>query len=121
MAMQSIAHDRDIPIVNTMYLVFSTLGPTIFISVAQAVFLNTFLPQMQSINPSLTATQIIHAGATELEALVKENERPSVLMAYAKSLDTVFILAAILAVVSTFMVVGVEWRSIKKGKSKLQE
>jgi hypothetical protein len=109
---------HDIPIVNAMNIVFFTLGPTIFIPVAQAVFLNRFLPQMRAIDPALTEAEIMQAGATRLKELVQESERPKVSLAYAKSLDMVFVVAAVLAAVSAFIALGVEWRSIKKGEKR---
>ena len=79
------------------------------------------MPQLQAINPDLTEIEIVEAGATGLKALVTESEFPTVLVAYAKSLDAVFIVAATLAAVAAILALRVEWKSIKKDEKPTVE
>jgi hypothetical protein len=73
---------------------------------------------MRAIDPTVTEAEIIKAGAKGLIELVQETEQHKVLLAYAKSLDMVFVVAAVLAAVSAFIALGVEWRSIKKEEKR---
>src|SRR5947207_7833903 len=113
-AVQTVVCPRDIPVANATYLVLRQIGPVIFVAVAQALFLNKLLPQMQAINSTLTKEEIVQAGATGLKALVGESDIPRVLAGYVKGFDAVFILASILAGISAVVALGVEWKSIKE-------
>ena len=113
-AVQTVVCPRDIPVANATYLVLRQIGPVIFVAVAQALFLNKLLPQMQAINSTLTKEEIVQAGATGLKALVGESDIPRVLAGYVKGFDAVFILASILAGISAVVALGVEWKSVKK-------
>ena len=117
-AIQTTVNPDDIPLANATFLVLRQLGPVIFIAVAQAIFINRLLPDMQAINPALTARQITNAGATGLAGLVKESDIPRVLVAFVKGMDSVFILVSALAVMSAVTALGVEWRSIKEKPGK---
>jgi sugar phosphate permease len=117
-AVQTVVCPSDIPVANATYLVLRQLGPVIFVAVSQAVFLNKLLPAMQAINPNLTKAEIVQAGATGLKMLVGESDLPRVLVGYVKGFDAVFILASILAGISSVVALGVEWNSIKKEKSQ---
>lgn len=115
-AVQTVVSPHDVPVANSTYLVLRQLGPVIFVAVAQAIFLNKLLPEMQAINPALTKTEIVQAGATGLKALVRESDIPRVLVACVKGFDAIFMLASVLAGISAVVALGVEWKSIKKEK-----
>jgi hypothetical protein len=95
---------------------FQQLGGALFISVGQSVFQNKLYPQMQAIDPSLTAEEIIKAGATGLKALVSEGQLPGVLAAYAKSLNATFHVAVAMSALAVVMACFVEWKNIKGKK-----
>ena len=87
-----------------------------FLAIAQAVFLNKLLPAMQAINPSITKENIIEAGAIGLKGLVSGDELAATLVAYAKSLDKMFLLPVAMGVLATLFTLGMEWRSVKGQK-----
>ena len=68
---------------------------------------------MEAIDPSLTAQQIIMAGATGLKALVSKEQLPAVLVAYAKSLNATFHVAVAMSGLAVLSACFVEWKSIK--------
>lgn len=70
---------------------------------------------MQAIDPSLTANEIVMAGATGLKSLVP-SQLPAVLAAYAKSLDATFEVAIAMAGMGAVMGCFVEFKSIKGKK-----
>jgi hypothetical protein len=113
---QAIVQLQDIPVAVSTTFFFQFLGQAVFISVAQAMFLNELLPQIQAVNPNITATDILTAGATELKTLVTESELPAVLVDYANSLDRVFKLDAVIAAVAVLLALFIEWKSIKKDR-----
>ena len=67
---------------------------------------------MQDIDPSLTAEQIVMAGATGLKLLVPD-QLPAVLVAYAKALNGTFEVAIAMAGMGAIMACFVEFKSIK--------
>ena len=95
---------------------FQQLGGALFIAVGQAVFQNKLIPQMQSINPSLSAIEITMAGATGLKTLVSPDNLHMVLAAYAKSLNATFQVAIAMAGMAAVMACLVEWKSVKGRK-----
>jgi hypothetical protein len=95
---------------------FQQLGGALFIAVGQAVFQNKLIPAMQKVDPSLSALDITMAGATGLKNLVPVSELPTVLVAYAKSLNATFQVAIAMAGLAAVMGCGVEWVSVKGKK-----
>src|SRR5208282_4153475 len=93
-AVQTLVTPQDIPVTNSVFLVFQQFGPMVFIPVAEGLFLNKLLAVMESIYTDLTETEIVQAGATGLRLWVTENQLESVVVGYARSLRVVFILAA---------------------------
>ena len=84
----------------------------------QAVLLNKLLHAIQVIDPSITMGQILNAGATGLKNLVSGDELKltRLLSAYAKSLDSVFIVATVIAGLAVLFACGIEWKSMKGGE-----
>jgi hypothetical protein len=73
---------------------------------------------MQDIDPLVTKTDIIRAGATGLKGLVTGSELAATLVAYAKSLDAVFVMALVMGVLAVLLALPIEWKSIKAEKVK---
>jgi len=116
LAVQSVVQPCDIPTASVVYLVFQQLGPSIFIAVAQTVWLNSMLPRLKTLAPTISEAELLGVGATGFRALVSASALPSVLEEYASSLGKVFIMSAILAAVASASALGVEWKNIKKVK-----
>ena len=112
--MQTVVGLLDIPVATSLTLFFGQLGSSLFLGVAQALLLNKLLPAMQKIDPSLTSTQIIDAGATGLKDLVSGKQLADTLFAYAKGLDAAFVLPTVMGGLSVLCALGVEWKSVKK-------
>jgi len=71
---------------------------------------------MADIDPSLTKSQIISAGATGLKSLVSGDQLQQTLIAYAKGVAATFIMATVMAAIAIFVACGVEWKSVKSEK-----
>jgi hypothetical protein len=120
-AVQAVVGLRDIPVATSLTLFYQQLGGAMFLAIAQTVFLNKLLPAMQEIDPLVTKDDIIRAGATGLKKLVTQSELLATLIAYAKSLDAVFVMALVMGVLSILFALGVEWKSVKAQKVKTEE
>jgi hypothetical protein len=83
----------DVPIGACLTLFFAYVGYSIFLAIAQVVFLNRLLPQLQNINSELTKIDIIKAGAIGLKDFVPPERLNEVLVAYSRSLNGVFYVA----------------------------
>ena len=117
-AVQTVVGLRDIPVASAITLFFNQAGGTTFLAVGQAVLLNNLLPQMQALNPNLTISDLLRAGAIELKQLVTNADVSEVLLAYARSLNAAFHVAVAMAVAAVLMAFGVEWKSVKRRESK---
>ena len=100
-------------------MIFQQLGPSVFLTVAQTVFLTNLLPRLREIKPEITAKQVLDAGETGLKGLVTESELPKVLVEYVTSLDKVFQIAASLAAFAVVLVLFLKWGSIRKKKREV--
>ena len=107
----------DISIANAVFLLVQQLGPAIFLAASQTLFLGQLVPKFQSIDPEITETDVIRAGATGLLKLFSASEIQNALNAYSESLDSVFVLSAILSVAAAATALGIKWKCIKKPKS----
>ena len=83
-AVQSVSSPHDIPVANSMVLVFQQLGGMIFIPIVQGIFLNKLLARIRTINPVLSESDVTPAGATALKGLVMPSDLPSLLEAYGR-------------------------------------
>src|SRR5271154_4548925 len=107
---------RDVPIATALVMFFQQLGGALFIAVGQSVFQNKLFTQIQAIDPSLTAEEMIMAGATGLKALIPKESLPAVLEAYAASLDATFDISITMAGLAAVMACFVEFKSVKGKK-----
>lgn len=114
LAVQVVVSLRDVPVATALTMFFMQAGSAVFLAVGQAVLLNNLLPQMQAINPALTTTDLVQAGAIGLKQLVSEAQGPAVLVAYARSLDAAFHASVAMAGVAVITAFGVEWKSLKR-------
>jgi hypothetical protein len=120
-AVQAVVGLRDIPVATSLTLFYQQLGGSMFLAIAQPVFLNKLLPVVQDIDSSITKDDIIRAGATGLKNLVTGGELAATLVAYAKSIDAVFVISLVTGLLSVLFALGVEWKSVKGEKVKAKD
>src|SRR5579859_2490434 len=121
MAVQSVVSLRDVPVGVAITLCASQAGSAIYLAIAQAILLNKLLPAVQAINPSLSMTDLLRAGATGLKGLVAVEQVPDMLIAYADSLSLTFKVAAGVSGISVLVACGVDWKSLKQKASSERE
>lgn len=112
-AIQTVLPKSDVPIGTAIVMFSQTLGGALFISVAQNVFTNKLLSNLEAIVPDLNPAVVLAAGATNLKNVVDPKDLSGVLTAYNGAIVNCFYVSVALAVVSGFGAVFMEWKSVK--------
>ncbi|KAH8591230.1 putative MFS toxin efflux pump [Bisporella sp. PMI_857] len=103
---------------------FQTLGGAILISVGQTVFSNRLLSTLRKRVPGLDPQVVVGNGAAGLrDAVAKVGERfvEGVLVAYDDAIARVFVVACVMAGISMVGALGMEWRSVKEKKPRVEK
>lgn len=96
-----------------------TLGGALFISVAQNIFTNRLLTNLEQLVPNLDATIVISAGATDLKNVVDPGDLQAVLTAYNGAITQCFYVAVAMACLSFVGAIFMEWKSVKGKKIEM--
>ena len=83
------------------------------LAIGQAIFQNNLIAKLKAIDSSISATQIIAAGATGLQKVVPQDELSAILIGYAESLSSTFHVAIAMGGLAFIMTCFVEWKSLK--------
>jgi hypothetical protein len=97
-----------------------TFGGAVFLSLAETIFSNSLRSELPRYAPSINPEVVIAAGATAIWDAVTKNELAGVLIAYSKSVDRVFYLAAGAAVGCFCFAWGMGRKDIRKKKQVVQ-
>lgn len=96
-AAQTILDMNDIS-VGMAFMTFSQdMGEAVFISIAQAIFLNRLTSSLQKTVPLLDPATVINLGATSLQGRIPAQELPGVILSYNTAVRSTFYLAVALA------------------------
>lgn len=112
-ALQSTLAEDDISIGVAVILFFQCFGPTVFITVAQAVFTSTLASGLRAQIPGIDPETIRDAGATQLRSLVPVGDVGTLLAIYNHALTRTYLVAAAMAAVSIVGVVGIGLKRIQ--------
>jgi len=116
LAVQTCLPDRDVPTGTSIIFFFQMLGGAVFSAVGQNLFLDKFLSKLVLV-PGISPRDVIATGATALRKAVPTEALPAVVEAYNYGLTQgPFLVSTIVACLSIFGVVGMEWRSVKEKK-----
>jgi hypothetical protein len=111
---QTVLDIDDTPTGTAALIFFQTLGGAIMISVAQNVFQNRHLVNLEAVFPGLDPAALLgDTGATNLKNVVPPEYLPEVLVAFNKALASMFYVGAAMASLSVFGSIGIEWKSVK--------
>ncbi|KAL6709783.1 hypothetical protein ACN47E_001212 [Coniothyrium glycines] len=113
-AVQTALPTADIPIGTATMMFSQTLGGALFISVAQNVFTNQLIKNLNAVlqNPEL-AFRAAHVGATEIKNQVPVESIAKVLSAYNTTLSQTFYVSVATGALSIFGAAFVQWKSMK--------
>ncbi|OIW32231.1 MFS general substrate transporter [Coniochaeta ligniaria NRRL 30616] len=115
LAMQTVLPREDVSIGLAINFFAQQLGGAVFVSVGQTILSNLLVSRLQGI-PGLDPTQIVGSGATDLVKLVPPQYMDLVIQAYNYACTRIFLCGLGLTFAALLSVLGMEWRSIKKGK-----
>ena len=96
-AAQTVLNMNDISVGMAIMTFSQDIGEAVFISIAQAIFLNRLTSSLEKAVPLLDPTTIINLGATSLQGKIPEQDLPGVIASYNVGVKSTFQLAVALA------------------------
>lgn len=118
-AVQAALPLADVPIGTAVIMFSQTFGGAIFISVAQNVFTNGLLTNLQAVVPDLDPSLVLKTGATDLRNVIDPIYLPRVLTAYNTTLTHTFYVAVAASALSLLGAIFIEWKSVKGKKIEM--
>jgi len=115
-AAQTVLPLEDVAIGTSVVMFLQILGGALFVSVAQNIFGNALVTNLVANVPSLNPAAVTQSGATNLLSVVGQDSIDKVLVAYNAALTKTFQIPLVLACLSLFGAILMEWRSVKGKK-----
>jgi hypothetical protein len=119
LAIQTVLPRDDVPLGTGLSFFMQQLGGALFLPVAQNLFSTALIEKLSGI-AGLNASAILNTGATDLRNIIPANQLDTAVDAYSFATTRVFVLGAALSACMVIGALGVEWKSIKKGKPTAQ-
>ncbi|KAF2749814.1 MFS general substrate transporter [Sporormia fimetaria CBS 119925] len=113
---QAVLPDADIPMGTAIIMFCQTLGGALFISVAQNVFTNQLIKNLQAIVPGLSPGFVLSVGATEIKAVMPPEFLQGVISAYNAALTETYYVSVATGALSFIGVLFIQWKSMKGKK-----
>jgi hypothetical protein len=98
--------------------VVQTIGGALFVSAAQAAFVNTFVSQIKLNSPGINPALVVAAGATGLRNAFTESQLPGLLVSYMAALRVAYAISIATGGAAALVALFAPWTSIK-GKVKI--
>ncbi|KAB8218552.1 major facilitator superfamily domain-containing protein [Aspergillus novoparasiticus] len=121
-AAQTELERKDVPTGSALMMLSQSLGGAIFLAVAQTVFTNGLISNLQGAVPGYDGKSLAHvvegAGATTLRQLVGGQDLPAVLVAYNTAVRNTFILGLALSCATIIGAIFAKWTSVKSPPQK---
>ncbi|PHH90310.1 hypothetical protein CDD83_3984 [Cordyceps sp. RAO-2017] len=119
LVVQTVLPQDMVPVGTACVQFFQALGGAIFISVAQTLFQNGLIDGLRAADVGIDGRVFINSGASEIKQVLARMGRldalDSVLRAYMTGLRHTYYISVACAACAFFAVLGLEWRSVKKG------
>ncbi|CAJ2500864.1 Uu.00g037170.m01.CDS01 [Anthostomella pinea] len=112
-AVQTVLDIKDVPTGTSVIIFLQTIGGALFVSVGQNIFTNKLISELAKRVPSINATDVLGAGATNLQKTLSPDLIPAVVLSYSNALTSAFVVATALAVFTIIGAVAIEWKSVK--------
>lgn len=120
-AAQTVLPKSEVSIGLAIINLFSFLGASLFVTVAQTLLTNTLVKNLTSILPDLNPGTLADGGATTVRNMASSDQLPAVLKAYNNSMKNIWYLALGLACLVFVVSWGMEWKSVKQQKTADKE
>ena len=116
LVVQRVLPFSDVPIGIALMFFVQQLGGCIFVTVGQTILSNILVSELTGV-PGIDPSQIVNQGATELASVVASGNIVLVQRAYNSACTRIFLASMGLAFGALLSSLGMEWKSIKKGKN----
>jgi hypothetical protein len=113
---QTALKTEDVPSGTAIVMFAQTLGGAIFVSVAQNIFQNQLLHNVEMYAPGANAARVVGAGATMLRSIITGPALKPVLQAYNDAVTQTFYVAVAMGALSLIGPIFIEWLSVKGKK-----
>ena len=120
-AAQTVLPPAEAPLGLSLVNFFSFLGGSIFVTVSQTLLQNQLVQGLKPIIPNLDPSTLADGGATTLRSMVSKDKLPAVLDVYNDAIRSIWYLTLGLACLIFLASLGMEWKSVKKGKKETDE
>ena len=121
-AAQTVLPRKDVPVGASIIFFSQTLGGSIFLSVAQNLFINKLAEGLVAADiPGISASLVTTIGATDLRNVVPVDKLPQVLVQYNIALRTTFYVGAATSAVIWIGAALMEWRSVKEQQPAVKQ
>lgn len=114
--MQRILPMTDVPVGIALLFFVQQFGGSVFTTVGQAILSNVLVSKLTGI-PGIDPSYILNEGATNLASIVAPGDMVVVQLAYNAACTRIFLASLGLTFGAFFSALGMEWKSIKKGKN----
>jgi hypothetical protein len=121
LAAQTVLRRVDVPAGLAVIVFMQTMGGAIFISVGQNILTSNLVGGITRLVEGVDPGMIVNTGATNLKNLVPAEQLPAVLEMYNHALRQVFLISAGLSAAAILGALGLEWKSVKKGRKGLTQ
>ncbi|KND90605.1 putative HC-toxin efflux carrier TOXA [Tolypocladium ophioglossoides CBS 100239] len=119
LVVQTVLPQEMVPVGTACVQFFQALGGAVFIAIAQTLFQNGLIDGIEKSKVGLDGQVFINSGASEIKHVLEQMHRldayDAVLNAYMSGLRATYYSSVACAACAFFMVLGLEWRSGKKG------
>ena len=120
LVVQRVLPFSDVPVGIALIFFLQQLGGCIFTTVGQTILSNLLVSKLTGI-PGISPARIVNEGATKLASIVPSRDLVVVQQAYNSACTRIFLASMGLAFGALLSSLGVEWKSIKKGKNGQNE
>lgn len=110
---QTILERSDISTGAAIMMFMRFIGPTIFLPVAQNLFLSRLISQMKNL-PDISPQAVTNGGATQLRDLASGDDLSTLLSDYNTAITDVAYISVTAATLTILGSLLVEWRNLKK-------
>ncbi|PQE20977.1 MFS multidrug transporter protein [Rutstroemia sp. NJR-2017a BBW] len=121
LSVQKTVPPKQIPLAMALITFSQSFGAALFLSLGETIYSNSFGILIHEYAPSVNVTEVTDAGATGFRSFVSGADLEGVLIAYAKSIDRVFYMAAGLAASCFIFAWGMGWKDLRKKKAEVSK
>ncbi|KAJ5698359.1 MFS transporter [Penicillium macrosclerotiorum] len=106
--------ESDMAMVTSILSFVQTLAGSLFLSIGESVFANRLISNLKARLPDVNGAEVVASGATGIRNHFTPKQLPIVLQAYNKAIVQTFYVGVVMASLSIFGPIFMEWLSIKK-------